>query len=717
MIYWLLTTEYPPFYGGGISTYCKYTSEMLHSYGHQVTVFVQDFHISSINEEAINGVRVIRFPFWMTKTINFLGYNAALSYEFAEVVRQYIEREGSPDILESQEYSGIAYYLQQFKLLKYPLFEKLNIVITCHAPSFLCLEYNQVPIYQFPEYWTGQMEKATIKSADILISPSKYFVSEAKKRMNWNTIEEAYISNPIGINAYTSDEIPSFEPKKIVCFGKMAPLKGSFELLKYFKSIWDDGHLLQLQIIGGTQQIFHPEGRTMGDLIRKQYQEYINKGLLVLLEEMEPEVARQNVMNAQVVLVPSLFDNLPYTVLEAMSWGKVVLASRQGGQSEVIENGINGFLFDHYTSGDFQEKLLHILNLPNESIKMIGQHARKSILHRFHPDVIYSQKIELINDYLGNKAQHKIFPFIEASNHEVASIITLQSTDNLLSIVIPFYNMGNYIEECVQSVLNSNYPNKEIIIINDGSTESDSLKKLQELTAKYPIQVFTTANNGLPSARNYGASMAKGRYLAFLDADDVVDATYYSKAIRVLGSYENVHFVGCWVQYFEGSTSCWPTFNPEPPYLLLHNMVNSSALVYKKEAFQNGGMNDSALVYGMEDWESVINLIGKGFRGVVLPELLFHYRVRKGSMARSFTQVKRLYLHKYITDKHASLYRKYGVEVAHLLTNNGSSLAFDNPTFRVPDGKLTPLKEKLKERVKHNRLLRKFAYSIYKKIN
>ncbi|GAB2533637.1 glycosyltransferase [Rufibacter soli] len=722
MEYWILTTEYPPFYGGGISTYCKFTAEMLSSKGHQVSVFIQDFTVSDISEELINGVRVIRFLPQKTKTNRYLGYSAQLSYEFAEVIRRFMKQEGVPDVLEAQEYGGIAYYVQQFKLLGYPLFRDLNIVITCHAPGFICLEYNQVPIYQFPEYWTGQMEKACMASADLLIVPSRFFVAEAQKRMPWGDIQEVYLANPMQLEDGACKEGPDFSPQQIVCFGKLAPLKGTFELLCYFEKMWQYGHAFQLSIVGGVDLLFHPEGRTMGDLVKKKYGKYIANGLLKLHGELAPDKARSLIQQAHVVLVPSLFDNLPYTVLEAMAWGKVVLASKQGGQNEIIEDGVTGFLFDHGTSGEFEKKLLQILGLSAQEIRQIGGRAITAINQRYHPEVIYPQKMKLLEENLFRKQRVKVFPFVEPQQEPTFFIPEVKENSDLLSVVIPYYNMGAYLEQCIKSIIDSDYPIKEILVIDDGSTEPESQEMLRVLQEKYGFTVFSKENEGLSATRNYGAARAKGQYLAFLDADDAVEKTYYCKAISVLKAYQNVHFVGCWVQYFEGNTSCWPSFNPEPPYLLLHNMVNSSALVYKKSSFLQAGLNDPALVYGMEDWDSVIGLVENGFRGVVLPELLFYYRVRKDSMTRSFTRVKKLFLHKHIADKHASLYRRYGLELLHLSTSNGSGLGFDNPTLRGTGESGTRsvqarLKEKFGERVKRSRSLRKIAYFIYKKIN
>ena len=94
--------------------------------------------------------------------------------------------------------------------------------------------------------------------------------------------------------------------------------------------------------------------------------------------------------------------------------------------------------------------------------------------------------------------------------------------DELISVIIPFYNEENYFDECLESVLNQTYQNLEIIIINDGSDKFFE-EKLKNLQLKYSniIKVFNKENEGAGYARNFGIQKSKGDYIAFLDADDV----------------------------------------------------------------------------------------------------------------------------------------------------------------------------------------------------
>lgn len=92
-----------------------------------------------------------------------------------------------------------------------------------------------------------------------------------------------------------------------------------------------------------------------------------------------------------------------------------------------------------------------------------------------------------------------------------------------LSIIVPVYNVGNYITRCLNSILEQNLDEYEVIIINDGSTDN-SERKAREFCDKHEnFKLYTKENGGLSSARNYGLSKAKGEYIYFLDSDDYLE--------------------------------------------------------------------------------------------------------------------------------------------------------------------------------------------------
>lgn len=103
----------------------------------------------------------------------------------------------------------------------------------------------------------------------------------------------------------------------------------------------------------------------------------------------------------------------------------------------------------------------------------------------------------------------------------------------LISVVIPVYNVENYLERCVKSVIKQTYRNLEIILVNDGSTDG-SLEVCKKLKKRYSqLIIIDKPNGGLSSARNAGIKVSNGEYIAFLDSDDWVTSDCYEYMLNL----------------------------------------------------------------------------------------------------------------------------------------------------------------------------------------
>lgn len=103
---------------------------------------------------------------------------------------------------------------------------------------------------------------------------------------------------------------------------------------------------------------------------------------------------------------------------------------------------------------------------------------------------------------------------------------------DLVSIIIPCYNGAAYISETIHSVLNQSHQNFEIIVVNDGSTD-DSLEVIKTIHDDR-IQILDQQNQGVSAARNNGMQMAKGAYIVFLDADDLLSHNFVTERVAFL---------------------------------------------------------------------------------------------------------------------------------------------------------------------------------------
>ena len=182
-----------------------------------------------------------------------------------------------------------------------------------------------------------------------------------------------------------------------------------------------------------------------------------------------------------------------------------------------------------------------------------------------------------------------------------------------ISVLLPCFNHGEFVDEALESVLAQTCQDFEVIIVDDGSTDPATVEKLSSLTDSR-VRVLRTANHGLPAARNHAARHASGAVFCALDADDRLAPTWFEKALRVLDEQPSVAFVSHWLETFGDERWTWTPERCDLPALLARNAVNGAALV-RRDAFEAVGGYDEAMREGCEDWDFWLRLVEGGRLG------------------------------------------------------------------------------------------------------
>jgi glycosyltransferase involved in cell wall biosynthesis len=687
MNFWLLTGEYPPDYGGGIAAYSFHTVQMLRQRGHQLTVFAAAENApGNIQvEESSEGVRVVRFGTDQSPQSSALGQFAHWSYDAALVLAGFCRKEGLPDALEVQEYLGMPYFLLQRRLALEDDLANLPVLVTTHTPLYLCRKYNHLPSYRFPGYWIGEMERFSMLAADEVVYPSNYLRNEIEKDLPQIGEHSRVIANPYQIQGGAIPELSNANRRGFLFTGRIERRKGIEALLTAFSKLWEAGLDEPLHLVG-DDWFDELNQCKMSETIQKQHGRFISAGLLVWEGKQPPQVVRQRLESARAMILPSLLENYPYAVLEAMAAGCPVIVSDSGGHAELVEDGISGYVFSHQKAGDLEQKIKLICDLNRSEYERMISSARARVEQVSGYKAVAPQKEEALEWAREQVRPRKLYPFLRTierdSTQAYEPVVTGEM--GMLSVVIPFFNLGEYLEDTIKPFENLKDIAFEIIVMNDGSTDQPSLEKLGELKNEYHFRAEHSENLGLPAMRNIGAKLAKGEFLAFIDADDWMDPVFYQRAIEILRQYENVSFVGCWAAYYGDAGGYWPTWTPEPPYAMVHNPINTGALVYRRADFLRFGLNDPSFEYGMEDYDSMLNLLDNGRRGVVIPEPYFKYRVRNNSMFHSTTDVIKTWTYQQLARKHHNLYAAYADDIIGILNSNGPGYLYDNPTIWYP---------------------------------
>lgn len=201
-----------------------------------------------------------------------------------------------------------------------------------------------------------------------------------------------------------------------------------------------------------------------------------------------------------------------------------------------------------------------------------------------------------------------------------------------ISVLVPCFNQGAFVDEAIQSVLDQTVADAEILVVDDGSTDPDTVARLDALHAPR-TRVLRTPNHGLPAARNFAARHARGEMFCALDADDRLLPLWFERALAILDEQPELAFVSHWLQAFGDEHWTWTPVSCELPALLARNTVNGAAVV-RRSAFEAVGGYDETMRSGCEDWDFWLRLVERGFRGAIVPEVMFHYRRSASSMSR-----------------------------------------------------------------------------------
>ncbi|MBQ4560865.1 MAG: glycosyltransferase family 2 protein [Clostridia bacterium] len=215
----------------------------------------------------------------------------------------------------------------------------------------------------------------------------------------------------------------------------------------------------------------------------------------------------------------------------------------------------------------------------------------------------------------------------------------------LISVIIPVYNVKEYLEKCVESVIDPDFNDYEIILVDDGSTDGASGELCDKIAAKNPelIRVIHQENRGLGGARNTGIREAKGEYLFFPDSDDsVVPGTVSLLAAKI--KHTNADIIAFNIMTDDGNGNRTPVvsnyiesdkpfkLSEKPEYLL--SLPNAWGRVWRKSLFIDNNIEYPNKVW-YEDIRTSTKLFAKAESIVTIPDRLYIYLQRQGSIMRS----------------------------------------------------------------------------------
>lgn len=233
-----------------------------------------------------------------------------------------------------------------------------------------------------------------------------------------------------------------------------------------------------------------------------------------------------------------------------------------------------------------------------------------------------------LRDMLGDRAR-RIFSWLLAGweqepAREQAFACPWPSGYPLVSVVVPCFNYGRYLMQTLRSVRRQTLQAIELIVVDDGSDDLYTLRVLRRLERWAGINIMRQDNAGPGAARNAGISVALGRYICCLDADDLLAPDYLEKCAVVLEADAGTRLVHSWMQLFGSESRLAKTLDLKIDLLRFINHLGASAVFHREDWQAVNGYSTCREQH--EDWDFWIRLASIGVRGRVIAEPLFFYR-------------------------------------------------------------------------------------------
>lgn len=397
-----VTYEYPPdIVQGGIATYVEQVANILKKRNHDIEIFCAS-HARNISEEK-NGIMIHRC---LTKDASSFKYDCLEIFSQRHTLKEF-------DIIECPEIHADAFLIKE-KFLQLPLVVKLHMALFIQMRLYNFYTSNltrlrfflgalkQGRLKKFGEYnYKDDIEYKMASMADAIVSPSKSLREIIIKEWKFLPASIKVIPYPFSPPENLLQIPIKNKTKKVVSFiGKLNVHKGIVNLVKAIPLVVKKHPDVIFRMVG-NDSFFAAKKMNMSAYIKKQLRRY-EKNYEILGGLKYADVLKQY-SNASVCIFPSIWENFPLVCLEAMSAGRAIIGSKEGGMNEMLDNNA-GIIIDPLSIKEIAEAIIKLLD--SEILRhTYGLNARTKVLQSYNPELIGKQ----MEDHFSEVINKKIF--------------------------------------------------------------------------------------------------------------------------------------------------------------------------------------------------------------------------------------------------------------------------------------------------------------------
>ncbi len=627
----LVSREVYPFEGGGISYYVNSTARALADVA-EVTIVTTGAHEAEHSRLSAAGDQRlppgVNFEFVPPPHPDESGSYYGFFHHYSARVLETLARvypDGGPDLVEFGDYHGEGAVTVQARHTLDPRLRNTTVCVHTHTSSEMCqvLDGRMNPDFRYRAMF--ELERYALRYADHVIWPGGSVLETYRRYYG-----ESGIAAPVQIrNAFLGpdDDPPpggaddrADGPLRILYMGRLERRKGIYNLLRALVELERDDWALT--ILGGDTET-GPLGSSVRGLLeltaagdeRVRFVDAVPRDRLpALIDEHD------------VCAVPSLWECWPNVALEALHRGRPLLATPVGGMTEIVQSGRSGWLAggtDHASLAGVVERLL---DSREQVAELTGDAPRAVLAELTDAELIRKRFAELAGE---SRRRRVAVGAVDGAP---------KRSKPLVSVVITYFELDEYVEEAVASICAQTYPELEVVVVNDGSfREQDTV--LERIAERYPVTVVAQPNSGLPQARNFGIALTRGDYVLPFDADDVAEPELVERCVEALEADPEAVYVTPWSNYMLESGKLVVDAGYQPlgnrsALVREQNVAGSAVSLFRRELFERGFEYDPEFP-SYEDWYLFRQLHDAGLYGHALPQRLYRYRIRSKSMLRA----------------------------------------------------------------------------------
>ncbi|HEX5984216.1 MAG TPA: glycosyltransferase [Solirubrobacterales bacterium] len=533
-----------------------------------------------------------------------------------------------PEYLEVCDYRALGLVPLQARAAGHPLLRDTTVAVQVSSTAELLALHDRRSGLA-GEGRVAELEREQFRLADLLLWPGGDILDVYRRYYGPDVLPPAVRvgrSFPIPPDP---PRVPSLDPEaplRILYAGRLQRLKGVLDLVGACLRLPHDDW--QLTLIGADT-----ETAPMGQSVRLTIEAMCARDPRVRIEDALPhDELQRRWADHDLLAVPSRFEVCATVALEAMRAGLPVLSTPVGGQTAIVEHGVNGWLAEDVGVEALARALGRLLEDRGEVERV---RASGEVFERFRRITDPQAVLGVYEELLEQPAPAPPSPARDAAE------------EPLVTAVIPYYDAHAYVREAVGSLLAQTHRNLEVVLVNDGSFAVEDAV-LDELGRDPRVRLVHQLNRGDAAARNLGIDLAEGDYLMMFDADNVLEPEFVARALAMLRADPDLAYVTCWLRFVDSAGQELEAGGYAP--------LGNRVLRDEEENWDGDtiALFPRRVLTGLEatfvpeaamhsDWLLYRRLRARGQYGAVIPERLARYRVHPASLLRTHEES----LHRY----------------------------------------------------------------------